>query len=191
MIYDSLDVIPAKIFFRIVETGNLRLLTDDESIPEDELMKIWQRLEEEDAEINPNKEVEKTIDIWKYIEFNLAKLKAIESALFCLRKKVDIELIEMLKDFGYKFTGNLQKDLDRVERESQAIMLKVEKLQGQLPEPTKGKNPPFDEVVLSYGAIAEMGFIDTNKITKNQYDALIAIGNKKIKSLEKNGRKGR
>lgn len=187
MIYDSLDNIPAKVFFKIVKTGNVQLLTDEE-VDEKKLNEIWDRLENEDAEKNP--EVNKYIDVWKYIEYNLSKLRAINNAVFYLRIKEDEELIDLLKSYQYKFSGDLNKDLDKVEKYSKGILLTIETLKSSLPERNENDvEIPFDEVVIGYGILSGAGFIDTNKITKNQYDALITIGNQKIKALGKNGKR--
>ncbi|MGB0896883.1 MAG: hypothetical protein ACPGRW_06145 [Flavobacteriaceae bacterium] len=189
MIYKSLDTIPAKLFFKIAKTGNVRLLTDDDSINEDVLLKTWQDLEAEDLELNPNPKANKAIDIYKFIESNLAKLKCINLALYILRIDHDKEIIEILKSYGYRFTEDMDKDLERIKRESSDINIVIERLKTRLPKQTESKEVPFDEVVIGYGAITGSGFIDTNTITKNQYTALIKVGNQKIKSLD--GSKGK
>ena len=187
MIYDSLDTIPAKIFFKIVKTGDVNLLSTKKTSKE-HLQRVWETLENEDAEKNP--QVNKEVDIYKYIESNISKYKAIQHAVYYLRIKEDEELIELLKSYKYKFTDDLQSDLDKVEKYSKGILLTIERLRSELPERSNedAKEVPFDEVVIGYGVISGTGFIDTNKITKNQYDALINIGNQKIKSLTKNGK---
>lgn len=205
MIYDSIDIIPAKIFFKISDTGNLKLLVTDESVYDDnKLSLIWKNIEDENISLDNTNSIQKVVDVTKKIESLYAKFEAIKLAVYYLKKKIDNELIDLLLSYGYKFKWNekeyslenklqYQKDLDKIERESQTIYDKIERLQQKLPKPkeNKDKKIPFDEVILGYGVITEAGFIDSNKITLTQYYALIKIGNEKIKSIEKSIQKSK
>lgn len=186
MIYTSVDTIPAKIFFKILETGDVTLLTD-EKVEENKLIDIWNTIKNEDAELAKNPKDTKVINVSKQIEAILAKMEAVNLAVFHLKVVKDDELMQMLKDYGYRFTDNLEKDLETIERETEGLIIKLKSYQRQLQklvpdtEETK-ENVPFDECVLGYSAISGLMF-KPNTITQSEYRALIKIGNQKIKPL--------
>lgn len=193
MIYNSIDTIPAKLFFKIVKSGDTKLLAVNENeIDVDELEKIWNRILEEDSKITENKEESKVLNISKKIESTASKLEKVKLAIFYLSVMADDEIIEMLKKDGYTFSGDLKKDLEKIERFSEALKIKIDKYSNDLNDIIKKDSDedsevPFDEVVLSYGVITGIVF-KTNEITLSEYRALIKIGNKKMKVLESNGK---
>lgn len=199
MIYDSVDTIPSKIFFKILSTGDVNLLTD-ELDHEYDLKEIWKNIEAQDSELHQNKESNKELNLDKQIESLLAKIQSVILSVFHLRIIKDHDLIELLKKDGYKIDWDeskisdekiadqiFQSQLDTVERESEALNLKVSNLQRQLekirPSGEKGKHTPFDEVVMGYGVVSGW-MVRPNDITQSEYRALIKIGNQKMKSLE-------
>lgn len=188
MTYDSIDTIPAKLFFRIMETGDISLLSTKKKAEYD-LMSIWENLQEEHGKINPDNRTGKTMSIYRKIEALSAKYEAIKLAVHCMKSHRDKDLFGLLQNYGYKLTWrNLREDLERVERESKAIETKILRAKQQLPKQKKNKGESadisFDEAVLGYAAFTGSGFVDTNKITVPQYYALINIGNQKIRALE-------
>lgn len=185
MIYDSLDIIPAKIFFRIQSSGDLFLLTDQNK-SEQELKTIWELLESEHNEINPNKDENRSLNIFRKMEELSSKYESIKLAVHHLKNHLDLELVDLLKSYNYKFTNNINKDLSRIERESKAFEVKISRIQSKLPkEKEEDKSViSFDQVVLSYSSLVGSGFVDTNSITITQYYALVNIGNQKLKALE-------
>lgn len=199
MIYKSADTIPAKIFFKINETGDLSILSSEE-MPVEKLQEIWVNIQEEHDAISPNKGGKKVISLYSRIESISAKQTAIGLAVRALKidaENKDRELIELIQSRGYKFhyinspdkrkKKQYLKDLERIERENETESIRIKSLQDQLPKVDEGKEEnSFDDTVLSYGAFTGLGFIDTNKITLTQYYALLKNGNEKMKSL-KNG----
>lgn len=184
MIYKSVDTIPSKVFFKILRTGDLGLLTD-ETIPLSELEKIWINIEGEDSELTSNGKNDRFINISKQIEAILAKMESINLSVFHLKILRDQDLIENLKKYNYKFTDDLKSDLIKIERETEALTLKLRNYQRQLdkilPKNNK-KHIPFDEVVMGYGVVSGWS-VRPNEITQSEYRALIKIGNQKIKAL--------
>lgn len=200
MIYDSPETIPAKVYYKILDTGKLRLLTDDPNIKEEELKLVWDKIEEEYSSINKHvsKELKKVIDISKQIESLECKLQFVNLAVYYLRHVKDDELIDKLKSYGYSFKwvkpekdteiteAIYQADLDRVDRESEALTIKIGRLQLSMPKANKNESDevPFDETVLMYAAFTGLGYVDPNSLPLTQYDAMIISGNKKMKALE-------
>lgn len=189
MIYDSLDIIPAKLFFKIIQTGEIHLLSD-EDLSEDKLIKIWEKLEDENELLNPNDEANKILEISRKIESLDATYNKILLSVHYLKEIKDEDLINLIRESKFKLeTETFDSDLKTIEREAKNILVKIASFQKQLPEPNEDEKPiKFDEVVLSYGVIVGSGFIDTNSITMSQYYALINVGNNKIKAMEENGK---
>ncbi len=189
MIYNSVQIIPAKLFFHISETEEYGLLSD-KKLDSDQLKTIWLILEEEHKKLNPNKKVNKTLDLSKKIEELYAKHQKILLAVQYLKSRRDEDLIELLEKSNYHFDlQDYDNSLERIERESQSILIRIESLEKKLPKPTTTKETvTFDQTVMSYSAFSGSGFINPNKITLSQYYALINIGNNKMKALE-NGKK--
>lgn len=191
MIYDSAETIPAKLYFKILETADYKLLAD-ETCTEEDLLKAWDRIEDEYSEITSNKKTKKVLDISKRIEGLAAKYEAITLMVMCLRAKEDQEIIDQLKEYGYRFSDDLTADLDIIERESDAIKIKIDNELDKMPkvkENDNSENITFDETIMSYCAFTGSGFIDPNKITLSQYNAQLNIGNKKMKALERSAKK--
>ena len=186
MIYNSLDIIPAKLFLKIEETGDYSLLSTEET--KEDLKTLWELLVAENDRIHPNKESNKSLDIYKQIEKHWTKYKSVSAAVYFLNRKKDQELTELIQSYGYRLRSReFKKDLRVIEREVESLKIRIKRLEGQLPKKNK-KETSFDEVIMSYGAITNSGFIDTNTITLMQYYALVSIGNKKIKSIDNGGK---
>ncbi|TDE53757.1 hypothetical protein [Flavobacterium sp. GT3P67] len=181
MIFKSLDTIPAKIFYKIMGNGDVSLLSD-ESTPINELEVIWEEIQAEDEVLNS--EQNKRIKTYSKIESLLAKLESIKHAVYYLKIKDDVELRDLLKSHGYKY--ETKEDLDRILLQSDGINDTIDKLRLKLPKENQNKkNIPFDEMVLSAGVIAGVGYIDTNTITKTQLDGILKITESKIKASGK------
>jgi uncharacterized protein YfkK (UPF0435 family) len=188
MTYDSIEIIPAKLYFKIVETGDIKLLST-ENTSEEDLQRIWIQIEEAHNQLSPpNKDAIKVLNLSKKIEALGAKLQSVKISIRCLTYGEDEELMSKLKEYSYQFKGDLKADLERIDRQSEDIKIKLDKIQKRMPKiDNADKNAlSFDEAVMSYSAFTGSGFIDTNKITLTQYYSLISIGNKKIKALESN-----
>lgn len=210
MTYTSVDTVPAKVFFKILKTGHVNLLTDkivvetkqnedDGVITIDELNNIWATIQAEDEALVNDTKSDKILNISKKIDAIVAQLGCIRTSVFYLKTFPDDEdLINQLKNYGYRFTENMTTDLERIERENEGLELKYKNYKRQLdkinPKTEDNKKPtPFDEVVLGYGVVTGLTY-RTNEITQSEYRALINVGNQKMKSIEntignKNGKR--
>lgn len=195
MIYKSIDTIPSKLYFKIIETSDYSLLcSSGEKVPEEELIQIFEKIRLEDEKIyeGSGKENSKELNIYAKIENLATKYKKVKFAVYYLRHIKDEELIEVLKKDGYKFTEDFEKSLDAIERVVESLLVKIEVSKNRLPKRKEASEEiPFDEVVLSYCALLGMGFVDTNKVVQSQFRAIIKMGNNKIEKLNKmhDGRK--
>ena len=193
MIYKSIDTIPSKTYFKIIESGDLSLLcTENETPTENELAEIFAKIQAEDEKLTEGKGKSKELDIYSKIESLSAKYKKIKYTVYYLRHLKDDDLIEILKKDGYTFTDDFEASLNEIERLSESLLVQIGAIKSRLPKKQENeKETPFDEVVLSYCALLEMGFVDTNKVVQSQYRAIIKMGNNKIEKLNNanNGRK--
>lgn len=195
MIYKSIDTIPSKIYFKILESGNLMLLcSENETVPEKELIEIFNSIQLEDEKLTENRESNKELDIWKTIESLGARYKKVQYSVYYLGHLKDEDLIKLLEEDGYIFTDDYESSLSEIDRISESLLHKIDSIKQRLPkkkEAKETKKMPFDEVVLSYCALLNMGFTDTNTLVQSQYRAIIKMGNNKIESLNRssNGRK--
>lgn len=182
------DTIPFKLYFKVIESGNLSLLGE---YPDNELSKLLDDINEQRGK-QEKEGKSKEVDIYCQMEALSNKYRAIQYSVYYLRQMQDDDLISMLKGMGYKFGEDFQESLNTIENISEGIIVKIEAIKKRLPKKkeTEAKEIPLDEVILSYCALLEMGFVDTNKVTLSQYDSIITLGNRKMEALNK-GNDGR
>ncbi len=188
MIY-NIDTIPAKLFFKINEKGDLSLLSD-EKLSNEQLQNIWEEILSSYQEITNKKANDIQLLLSKKIQSLSSKLFSIKNAVFLLRSERDSELEYYLKNKGYKLEEEtFLKDLQRIEELSQTIEIKIKKLLGQL-DSDKSKvksNLTFEEILLGYMTILGFGYKDANTITLLEYIAIEKQVNIKLKAM-KNGK---
>lgn len=199
MIYDSLDIIPYKTFFKIAESGNFALLSDTEKDPE-VLSKIWDSLYEQHIEIaGASSQEKKTFRISKQISALETQYKVILMACDALKFDFSQELFEILTvDYGYTLRTTDEKvyyeDIEQIERESKALKVKINTLSKLLPKVDQGQEYNIDDVMASYCSILEFQIGDFNTITytafhsyeKQVHNKIEHIRQQNIKS-KKNG----
>lgn len=179
------DTLPAKTFFKIAESGDLSLL--GEGTPE-ELEAVFAEIQNQrEADDSTGQGKSKELDIMSQIEALAAKYKAVKWSVYYLRFLADQELEDYLRGQGYALNeATKEADLDKIDTITQGILIKIESIRKRLPKREKTeKSPPFDQVALSYCALLEMGYVDTNKITISQYDSVVTLGNRKMDALNK------
>ena len=213
MIYNSIHTIPSRLFFQIVETGNITLLDtkksalklsqrinklilsngDKERIKEQQsildsklknLELIWIELEEADHKLSKNPRTDKFLNTSKSIEVLRCKQKKVELAISYLRIQDDEELRGLLMKSGHSFTDNLVDDLKKIERFNRDIDVQIGKLELKLPKQEKNKPTPFDELVIGYGMVAGQTY-KTNEITQSEFRALENNVKQKLEQLAK------
>jgi hypothetical protein len=196
MIYDSLDIIPYKLFLKIEEVGDVSLLSDEECDVQ-QLLVTWEKMYEDHLTRNQSSESKKIFKLSKRIDELIAMNKVIVIGCRCLRFEYNEELVSMITGYGYNLgtesTVNYYECLDRIERESNAYVVKAEYYKGMLPE-QKGENDKSeftaDDVMASYSSILGFSIGDFNKVTYNAFygyeKQVNAKGNVLVKGSEKN-----
>ncbi len=202
MTYQYIDIIPAKVIFKVENTNNLELLKP--YVNESDVLKdVWAIIEKEHEGVSPERD-DKSLDLSKNIEGLKAKYEAIILSVTYLQKLWDDELAEFLISNGYKLDKseykNLQdmasneahqQQLDIINRQSEGILFKINNALSKL-EKIYGKKKSksevdvsFEQTIMAYSSFIRAGYIDPNKITLIEYYVLINLGAEKIKALEK------
>lgn len=187
MIYNRLDIIPLKIFLEVYNTGNLTLLTDDKN----QLLNLkntWDKLKKDYSELNSEGKSDKILNLVARIQALRIRFEGINFVVKAVRfDPDDVDLMAELNKIGYKITRETYlSDLERIERESKSLNVKIRRLQQKLPKIEKqdeNSKTTIDKVILGYCSITGLNF-DTNKITVVQFYSLKELAEEKIKHME-------
>lgn len=188
MIYNSLEILPYKLFMRIVENPSLiNLLSTNKDEDIEVLKPIWKSLFEEYKEISPEKEEMKLLHLKKEIEFLECKHKGIAVALTALDFDYNQELVDILVGYGYKLSKETYyDDLKRIERESEALLMKAKNIKKRLPKEDANSvstKVTIDRVFAFYTSVLGYDF-DYNTVSVTKVLALKEQVNAKLKSIE-------
>jgi hypothetical protein len=187
MHYDSLDILPIKLYYKIAETGNLSLLSSLLT-DENELQKLWFELDCGFKDLDKTEEATKTFRLSKSISALEIKHQFVLMACETLRFEWNEEIINILRSHEYTLrdtdTETFFSDLERIEKETNSIVVKVNMLRRQLPKTDNNKNKSsLDEVMASYASILGFDF-DFNTISCTKFFALQSQVHSKVKALE-------
>ncbi len=193
MIYKSLRTLPKVTQLDIMETGDLTLLcSDGEELSMDELAAIWVSIQEDFNNRYNKQKSSKVFNIYKEIEYLEKKHTIIQCAIDALAFDVHNELIELLQSYGYKLRMDFyNEDLKRIERESEAILIKINRFIDQLPKPkekTEEANISIIETMGTYSMILGYDF-DFYGISVEKFHALENQVKNKISAIEKQNTK--
>lgn len=186
MTYDSLDTIPLKLFLKILHTKDFTLLTTESNRAFD-VEAIWKQLESEFKALDPNNDVDKLLKTLIKVERYTAQYNAIKMAIPCLKFERDLDLENRLREQGFKLSEtNFLNDLERIDLESESIMLLINEHSAKLPkkDSSNKKATNIDEVILGYCYVTGLQYTDTNIITVTQFYGLKNIFNEKVKAVE-------
>lgn len=188
MIYDSLEIIPYKIFMRIVEDNSLiHLLSSNKEEDKELLQKIWNDLFQEYTAISPEKEEMKLLQLEKEIAFIECKHKGIMVALTALDFDYNQELVDIILSYGYKLSKETYyEDLKRIEREASALEMKAKNIKKRLPKKDSNSvstKVSIDRVFAFYSSVLGYDF-DYNTISVTKVLALKEQVDNKLKSIE-------
>lgn len=183
MIYNSFDTIPFKLFLKVTKTNDLTLLSDEKKLFK-ELSEAWEKINKEFNDLDPNKTIEKTLQLLIDIEEYKAQYNFLEIAVKSLRFDRDLDLENKVRELGFTLNeARFQNDLTKVENESKALLVFIEESEAQLPKVDGKRATNIDQVILGYCAFTGLQFTDTNKITGSQYYGLKNIFDEKLKVL--------
>ena len=126
----TIDTLPAYLYFKIVEEGNLELLTDEKDI---DVAKLWKSIYGEVAGLLNSKEGDKIFNLGKAIHQLSSRIEVVLNSIFLLRRKRDKVIEEVLKGHNYILRdAYFQSDLDQIEREINNLEIKIARYKIQL-----------------------------------------------------------
>lgn len=185
----SIDTIPAKIYFKVLETEDFSLLSDDKEIDYEVL---WSEIKSQAEQIRRTDNKNKVLDLSKEMQRFFVKHEAVNNAIYYLRRRRDEELEDLVRSFGYKLSNaNFQKDLDNIERSIQSLHIKMSRTQkkiDELPKPKESSNS-FEDIYMSYRAILEISLEPSDKILFLDFVAAEKQVTNKIKALSNHGKR--
>lgn len=195
MTYKTLETTPYKVILKIINdpVSNIHLLTDEENPDFEKLGKIWMDIYDELKDQDPSNEADKIFQIEKEISHLKSKHDFIQLSIVALEFDYDQELADMLRDYGYALSeNNYYSDLERIRRESKAILTSIKKFENKLPKQEdvqEFKKINTDEVLAFYCTVLGGLDFDYNTVTYTKVMALQKQVSEKIKAIEEINRK--
>ena len=195
MTYKTLETTPYKVILKITNdpVSNLHLLTDDENPDLEKLGGIWVSIFDELMELDNSNASNEILHIEREISALKCKHDFIQLSILALEFDYDEELADMLREYGYTITiENYYPDLDRVRRESKAILSIIKRHENKLPKQEEGADftkVNIDEVLAFYCTVLGGLDFDYNTVTYTKVMALQKQVSEKIKAIEENNRK--
>jgi hypothetical protein len=195
MTYKTLETTPYKVMLKIINdpVSNLHLLTNDEAPDFEKLGGIWVSIFEELIDLDNSNASDEILQIEREISALKCKHDFIQLSILALEFDYDQELADMLRGYGYTITNeNYYPDLDRVRRESKAILTTVKKYQNKLPKQEESGDftkVNIDEVLAFYCTVLGGLDFDYNTVTYTKVMALQKQVFEKIKAIEENNQK--
>ena len=195
MTYKTLETTPYKVILKIINdpVSNLHLLTDDENPDLEKLGGIWVSIFDELTELDNSNASNEILQIEREISALKCKHDFIQLSILALEFDYDEELADMLREYGYALTtANYYDDLDRIRRESKAILSIIKRHEKNLPKKEEGDDftkVNIDEVLAFYCTVLGGLDFDYNTVTYTKVMALQKQVSEKIKAIEENNRK--
>ena len=166
MLYDSLETLPIKLFYKISEDNNYNLLSDGNH---DNLEQIWERLKKEYQELSPK--TKKIVKTHQKIQRLHATYALVLMMIEALEFVYDPELVDTLKLYGHTIDINdYNNELKRIENENESVLVQIQSLEKTLPSGDTNL-ASLDKVMASYSRV--LGFdIDYNNVSVTKFFAL-------------------
>ncbi|RKS00414.1 hypothetical protein [Flavobacterium sp. 102] len=193
MIYKNLRTLPKVTQLDIMESGDLNLLCSaGEEVPMEELIAIWVSIQEEFNNRYNKQKSSKVFNLYREIEYLEKKYTIIKCAVDALEFDVHEELIELLQGYGYKLRKEFYiEDLKRIERESEAIVIKINRFVDQLPKPKQESEQSDFSIIETMGTYSTiLGYdFDFYSISVEKFHALEIQIKNKVAAIHKNNTK--
>jgi hypothetical protein len=195
MTYKTLETTPYKVILKIINdlVSNLHLLTDDEAPDFEKLGGIWVSIFEELIDFDNSNASDEILQIEREISALKCKHDFIQLSILALEFDYDQELADILRGYGYTITTeNYYPDLERVRRESKAILTTVKKYENKLPKQEESGDfikVNIDEILAFYCTVLGGLDFDYNTVTYTKVMALQKQVSEKVKAIEENNRK--
>lgn len=189
MIYDTLDVLPVKTFYKIQETSNVNLLNPTNSESED-LSLLFDELSDEFNKIDKGEGFDREFILQREISHLESKVRLLTLGVEILRFEYNDEIKavvenEILHKIRTNRTEYYYKDLERIEKKTLLINAKIQRLKDQQKSNnnSSSNNASIDDMLASICSILGVSF-DFNTIPCTTYLAYKKQTHSKIKAQE-------
>src|SRR5690554_1068013 len=123
--YNSLDTLPIKVFFKVLETEDHNLIDPESKLKEFERLELWNNLYNEYLDLDQDPKTDKSFRSLVDHDYYLLKYNFIILACDALGFDWDDYLIGELRGFRYKISKeNYYNDLEKVIREANGLKIK-------------------------------------------------------------------
>lgn len=188
--YKSLDLLPIIIYYRIIHSGDFNLLNpNNEEISQEELFILWDSLHNEYQDLDDNHLSKKILMLMKNYDYYILKYEIVNRSVESLRFSYDDYLISVLKKNGFRVTkSNYLNDLEKVENDSQGLLIKAKHFKSQLPKPDNSENEEkasVEDILASYSTVLGFHIGSYLKITCREFLSLKKQVTIKVKQQEK------
>lgn len=190
MIYNSLDTLPIKIFYKIHETGDLTLLKKSGN-KDCDYEKLFNQLCDEFRILSDGDHLDKDFFIRREISHQEAVKKVCTLGVEILKHRyideIKLQVTELLRiPIRTDIQAHYNKDLERCEKKIVLLDKEIARLSERLTKPDQkdiGKKSSIDDTLASMSSILGIP-LNFNKITCTTYLAYKKQAEAKIKSQE-------
>ena len=157
MIYDSCKVLLLRIFFEIIETGNVELLIiDNATVAKKILVETWESIIEEYAKLDGNQQVQDVMEKGDELYRQAALYCEIKGMLLYLVGAYKQEYIERLSELGYNVDDSSRisrrKSIQQCDRRANNISTRMQIIQKEIESYSEGgKKSSFDAAMSFLG----------------------------------------
>jgi len=190
MIYDTLDVLPIKTFYKIQETGNIAFLNPSNDLSDIDLNELFDTLSDDFNMLDKGDNFDKEFILEKEIAHLESKVKLLTLGVDILRFEYNDEIKLIIeKEINHKIRTNrteyYYKDLERIDKKILLINSKIQRLldQRKSNNGNASSNSTIDDMLASICSILSVSF-DFNTIPCTTYLAYKKQTNSKIKAQE-------
>lgn len=190
MIYDTLDILPIKTFYKIQETGNIDLLNPSNASSEIDFSELFDHLSDQFNMLDKGDDFDREFMLEKEISHLESKVKFLTLGVDILRFEYNDEIKLIIeKEINHKIRTNrteyYYKDLERIDKKILLINSKIQRLldQRKSNNGNASSNSTIDDMLASICSILSVSF-DFNTIPCTTYLAYKKQTNSKIKAQE-------
>lgn len=190
MIYDTLDILPIKTFYKIQETGNIDLLNPSNAPSEIDFSELFDHLSDQFNMLDKGDDFDREFMLEKEISHLESKVKLLTLGVDILRFEYNDEIkLIVEKEIHHKIRTNrteyYYKDLERIDKKILLINSKIQRLldQRKSNNGNASGNSRIDDMLASICSILSVSF-DFNTIPCTTYLAYKKQTNSKIKAQE-------
>lgn len=189
MIYDSIDTIPLKLYFKIESTKAYQLISD-KIIDIKKAKNTFLEIKKEYEKIVPPKH-NNTLDKLSNLNQYDCQKRACVIAIYILKNGWNSQMANILNTNGFKITeATHEQDLIKIESEIEGIDFLMEDIIKQLNLKKDEKKITLD-TYYAYASKILGVLLDANNITLSQHLSYTEVVNKEIETRKKQWQKGK